>query len=220
MEGEGGGGEEVIGRAGDRTAAVKGVGKEGCEAPMEGRKENGKARREELRTKERAGSLSIIEYLRKENNGEGESARIKRKREDDTEMKEKEGDLIGILREIRAEIREMKEKMSGWEEGWRLKEKKIEEKLDKMEERLMEVEKRNECGKAEEEGGKMEELIERVAEEMKRKYDITESQNVGEDRFSIKEVNQLKKWVSEREKEERKNNIAIKGVIGLDEIKD
>ncbi|KMQ86479.1 hypothetical protein RF55_14523 [Lasius niger] len=41
-----------------------------------------------------------------------------------------------------------------------------------------------------------------------------------EDRLSTKEVNKLKKWVEEKEKEERRNNIVFKGINGVENIKD
>lgn len=51
-------------------------------------------------------------------------------------------------------------------------------------------------------------------------YGLFHRSDISENRLSNKEINKLKKWVKEKEKEERRNNIVFKGINGTVTIKE
>jgi len=129
----------------------------------------------------------------------------------------KEIDEVGNLEE------RLREKQRGWEEGWEKKWKEFKERLEETEREIIRVEKRLEEGEGERgredetgtsegsagarsrsEGGKG------VSREGSR---YASSGTIwSEDRLSSREVERVRKWVNERDREERKDNIVIRGV--------
>jgi len=112
-------------------------------------------------------------------------------------------------------IEEGKKKEKNWEIRIRLVEDKIDE-LDRKIKELSEKVENKERGKrynSEEEDERSEKSIGRRSSISRRSssYGGSWKTNNSEDRFSAKEINKLRKMVLDKEKEERKNNIVIKG---------
>lgn len=182
--------------------------------------------------------LEIGESGNKVGNGKGKEVRFKL---DETEELKKE--LKSFKEEIRKECDDLKKEMkhdrkrfSGNLEEDRKKDKNWEIRLRIVEERMDEMDRNIKELKELVEGWKdlnSRELERFSNEEEERGSPGTRSRisscssmrlstrsEVSSDRFSNKEVNKLKQWVAEKEKEERTNNIAIKGIRDVEHIVD
>lgn len=128
------------------------------------------------------------------------------------------GELIAILKEIkeemvetRKEIKEMKMKVSYFEKGWKVKEKRLEERMEKIEKKIKEVEAKK---KEEKEIIKkdIEEVVAGMMETWRRpeKPEGSQESKIAEE--TKKEVRKLKRIIEDKERKERKNNIVIRGL--------
>lgn len=140
------------------------------------------------------------------------------KREEIEKKSEGTGELIAILKEIkeemaetRKEIKEMKLKVSCFEEGWKVREKRLEERMEKIEKKIKEDESKKE---EEREIIKkdMEKVVTRWMETRSGPEKPEESQESKIVEETKKEVKKLKRIIEDKERKERKNNIVIRGL--------
>ncbi|XP_071579271.1 uncharacterized protein [Temnothorax nylanderi] len=191
----------------------------------------------ELKGRERADSLSILDYVR---GGDKEKEHNKRKREErermadeifkksnmmdrtppglkqtgeEREIKNEEGTLMGMLRELKIEMVGLRNEIKEIKENWELRVDRMEKKLVEMEERMKEMERRRgETGVAK--GENIEEIVEKVAELVKQnkgKVESREGKREAKDEIGQK-VRRLKRIIEEKEKRERRNKIVIRGL--------
>ncbi|CAL1672512.1 unnamed protein product [Lasius platythorax] len=141
--------------------------------------------------------------------------------------------------EIRKEWEEMKKEIKNdrkrcvecreeWkkkEKNWEIRIRIVEEKVEELDKNIKEIsEALDNIGK---ESGDNEETEVRSIDSRSNlsirsssSYSLSHRSDISEDRLSTKEVNKFKKWVEEKEKKERRNNIVFKGINGVENIKD
>lgn len=147
----------------------------------------------------------------------------------DRENRENEREeLMELMRENRRTLKEETEKWKKREEEWHAKEREWEERILSLEEKVKTIE--NEVERWEE----MREIENMTREEKEKGYSRTRSRGGGsvysgiskisgisgisgtsEDRLSEREVNKIKRMLSDgerKERKERKNNVVIKGL--------
>ncbi|KAM0736899.1 hypothetical protein ACS0PU_006548 [Formica fusca] len=127
------------------------------------------------------------------------------------EIKKMRAEIAGGREEVREEIKILESKMIKIEEGWSAREKELENRIGKLEKSLEELirketsEDRNICIGSRKGSGH---------------GSVTECVGLGnsDNRLSNWEVVIIRKWVTEKEKEERKCNIVIKGLAKTSEL--
>lgn len=136
-----------------------------------------------------------------------ETSKIVRMKEEIIEVINKEIEVGKDNRKkIRGDIEEINRKIVEIEERFRTVEGELEELKERDKLRASETETQRE-------GSETQEEIESVQSGRRSRCSFISTRSVGnESRFSDREIGRLKKWVTEKDKEERKNNIVIKGV--------
>lgn len=122
------------------------------------------------------------------------------------EMKNKEGALMGMLRELKIKMVGLRTEIKEIKESWELRVGRIESKMVEMEERL----KESRSGEAREKN--IEEIAEKAAELVKKnkgKKVIREVEGEVKDEIG-QEVRKLRRIIEEKEKKERRNKIVIR----------
>ncbi|KYN50453.1 hypothetical protein ALC57_00090 [Trachymyrmex cornetzi] len=127
----------------------------------------------------------------------------------------------GMLKEM-GEVKKERKRLSELEEGWKNKERNWEIRIRILEENMEELgkkvrtlrevienrDKEREDGKSEAgDSGKS-----RGGSGTGSCWGSRGCSDISEDRLSIREVGKLRKWMSDKEKRERRNNIVLKGV--------
>jgi len=128
------------------------------------------------------------------------------------------------MKAVSEQIEKLKNRDKEWEQRW----EELEERERKLEDKLVEkVMVRWEEGERDIEEGRNEESEEKGSgseKERERHRDISKTRstdtNWSEDRLSNREVERIRKWVSEREREERKSNIIIRGIKMPEEVEE
>ncbi|KYN18391.1 Lysosomal aspartic protease [Trachymyrmex cornetzi] len=127
----------------------------------------------------------------------------------------------GLLKEI-GEVKKERKRLLEIEEGWKNKEKNWEIKIRILEENIEELGKEVRI---------LREMIENKEKEIEEEMSVARGSaisrggsgmgsnwgcrggsDISEDRLSTREVGKLRKWMSDKDKSERKNNIVLKGV--------
>lgn len=167
-----------------------------------------------------------------------DSKTVERKKvtfEDEGEEKGIEGKLKEVMKELRelrdymqkemCEVKKERKRQAEVEEGWKNKERNWEIRIRILEDKVEEIGKEVRLtfeSRNKEEGEGTSESGESGKSRGKSRAGSSRSSYVGSevsaDRLSIREVEKLRKWVGEKERRERRNNIVIKGV-DLDKVR-
>lgn len=106
----------------------------------------------------------------------------------------------------REDIEDIRRKMGEIEERVRIVEEELKELKNKVRDRALETETLGEGSEGQEEA-------ENITDGRRSIYNYVSTRSVGnESRFSDKEVHRLKRWVTEKDREERRKNIVIQGI--------
>lgn len=150
-------------------------------------------------------------------NGKKVMFRVTGDKEEKSEMVRMKEEIIEVInkeievgkkdrKKIRGDIEEINRKIVEIEERFRTVEGELEELKERDKLRASETETQGEESETQEE-------IESVQSGRRSGCSFISTRSVGnESRFSDREIGRLKKWVTEKDKEERKNNIVIKGI--------
>lgn len=112
-------------------------------------------------------------------------------------------------------VEEMKKKEKNWEIRLRILEEKVEEvntKIKGLEEVMGEIASRDKVGESEESENTGNRSRSRGSMKNESSWGGSVFTDISEDRLSLRKVGKLKKWIADKDKEERRNNIVIKGM--------
>ncbi|XP_011694051.1 PREDICTED: trichohyalin-like [Wasmannia auropunctata] len=125
-----------------------------------------------------------------------------------------------LIKEVGEELKELKEERKVWKEEreeYRKREREWEIKRCNLEERIAGLEKwkkerEEKVESEEEERVRSESRDGRSVRSIRSAGSVSSGSRGSEDRLSVREVERLKRFVSDKEREERRNNVIIRGV--------